>query len=257
MKGFSFASVILSYFLVAGGLFAGTLVSGLIENTNQIMFYALLAAGAFVGGFVAARASRGSTILEPAIGAVAVVVTVVALAYSTALGKMIWAVARDETTKLVAGVGLSSMLGALGGAFVSEKVFGEATESSLPWIIYTALSIFGACLLAMLIVAGLMHHETDEYKMGAAVFAAIGIGCILGGICVGASARTRPLLAALFGGTIGTFGFFMLLFKMTGGAHDKTSEVIAGFAIIAFGGGIVTLLGALVGWGTVGKNATS
>src|SRR5258705_11131861 len=111
--------------------------------------------------------------MEPAIGAVAVVATVVVLAYSTELGKTIWAVGRDATAKLAAGVGLSRMFGALGGAFVSEKVFGEATESSLPWILYTALSIFGACLLAMLIAAGLLHQDTDKYTMGAAVFAAI------------------------------------------------------------------------------------
>jgi hypothetical protein len=255
MNRFSPASVILSYFLVGGGLFAGTLTAGLLESTNQVLWYALLAGGAFVGGFVAARASRGSTILEPAIGAVGVVATVVALAASTVVGKAIWSVAHDETLRLIAGVGLSSMFGALAGAFVSEKVFGEATESSLPWIIYIAFSTFGACLLAFMIVAGVLKSDTTETTAGAAVFAAIGLGCILAGVCSGASARTRPLLASLLGGSIGVFGFFLLLWKLyPGSEHGKTSELFAGFAILAVGGGVVTLIGTALGWGTVGKN---
>ena len=59
MQGFSFASVILSYFLVGGGVFAGTLAIGLVKSGSELVLYLLLAAGALVGGFVAARASRG------------------------------------------------------------------------------------------------------------------------------------------------------------------------------------------------------
>jgi len=80
MQGFSFASLILSYFLVGGGMFTGTLVAGTLKSPSEVIVYALLAAGAFLGGFVAARASRGSTILEPALGAIAVVGTIVGLA---------------------------------------------------------------------------------------------------------------------------------------------------------------------------------
>src|SRR5262245_56512598 len=153
MDGFSFASVVLSYFLIGGGMFTGMLVGSVLEVNNEVVTYALLGAGAFVGGFVAARASRGSTIVEPAIGAVALVATVVGLAATTALGQSMWAMARDETVRLVAGVGLTSLVGAILGAFISERVFGEATESPLPWIVYAAFSVFGACLVALLIVA--------------------------------------------------------------------------------------------------------
>src|SRR5690349_14020527 len=102
MDGFSLASVVLSYFLIGGGMFTGMLVGSVIEVNNEIVAYALLGAGAFVGGCVAARASRGSTILEPAIGAVALVGTIVGLAATTALGKIMWAMAHDETVRLVA-----------------------------------------------------------------------------------------------------------------------------------------------------------
>src|SRR5262245_64816833 len=100
-EGFSLSSVILSYLLVGGGLCTGTLVLGLIEPGNQYVGYGLMAAGSFLGGWVAARASRGSTIIEPAIGAIAVVGTIVALVGATEVGRHLWRVAHAHTTKAV------------------------------------------------------------------------------------------------------------------------------------------------------------
>jgi hypothetical protein len=252
-SGFSFASVILSYFLVGGGLFTGTLVLGLVETRNEIVGYLLLALGAAVGGFIAARASRGSTILEPAIGAIAVIATIVGLAVGTGIGQLMWAVAQDQTIKFVALVGGSCAGGALVGAFVSEKVFGEATTSSLPWVIYTALSTFGACLLATLVAAGLFFAGRAETVDGLATMMLIGMaaGCLLAGLAVGASTRVRPLLASLIGGGIGVAGFFALFGRTARAESD--SDTIAGIAVLAAGGALITLIGTLVGWAAVGK----
>jgi hypothetical protein len=60
MQGFSFASLILSYFLVGGGMFAGSVAAVALQVHTELMAYLLLAGGAFVGGFIAARASRCS-----------------------------------------------------------------------------------------------------------------------------------------------------------------------------------------------------
>jgi uncharacterized membrane protein YeaQ/YmgE (transglycosylase-associated protein family) len=149
-NGFSFASVILSYFLVGGGMFTATLVGRQLQLPSALAAAGVLVAGAFVGGFIAARASRGQTILEAVIGAIAVVGTIVGLAAATPLGKLIWVLAEDQTMKFVAGVGAAGIIGALIGAFLGEKLFGEETRSSVPWLLYSALSVFGAALLAML-----------------------------------------------------------------------------------------------------------
>src|SRR5262249_33829040 len=140
----SFASVILSYFLVGGGLFTGKLLQVLLAINSEVVGYLLLGGGAFVGGFIAARASRGSTVVEAAIGAIALVGTIVALAATTEIGKYMWAVSEEHTLKLVAKVGLTSTVGAIAGAFLSERMFGDATESGLPWLFYSAFSAFGA-----------------------------------------------------------------------------------------------------------------
>jgi len=254
-QGFSFASVILSYFLVGGGMFTATLASNALKLTSEIAVGGVLAAGAFAGGFIAGRASRGRTILEPAIGTVAVVATIVGLAATTPIGKLIWALAQDQTLKFVGTVGLVGVVGALVGAFVSEKLFGEATQSSIPWLLYTAMSVFGACLLATLFASILSFGDnaTTRLDLGVVILIGIGGGCLLAGLAVGASARTRPLLAALVGGGLGVAGYFALISR----AQPPDKDAMAGLALFAAAGAIVTLIGTAVGWAAVGrKHAT-
>jgi MFS family permease len=262
-RGFSFASVVLSFFLVGGGMFTATLAVHELRIADELQLYALLAAGAFVGGFVAARASRGQTILEPAIGAIAVVGAIVGLAAATPLGKLIWTLAghaeQDHTMRLVGAFGLAGIVGALLGAFLSEKLFGEATRSSIPWLLYTALSAFGACLLAMLLISiaykgGALDERTSN-ELGGAVLIGIAVGCLLCGIAVGASARTRPLIAAFLGAGVGVSGFFLLLTRATETASSPSDKnnVLIGLVILAAGGGLVALIGTAIGWAAVGR----
>jgi hypothetical protein len=256
MQGFSFASLILSYFLVGGGMFTGTLAALVLKTESQAVAYLLLAAGGFVGGFVAARASRGSTILEPALGALAVVGTIVAMAATSAIGKLIWSAAQDQTVKFIAAVVAAGGGGAIAGAFVSEKAFGESTLSSVPWVLYTALSTFGACLLALLFgsfIFATRDTGATEDQLGKLLLAGMAAGCFLAGLAVGASARTRPLLAALVGGGAGVAGFFALMVRITGADSRNDKDAVAGFVVLAIGGCLVTLIGTLIGWIAVGK----
>lgn len=253
-QGFSFASVILSYFLVGGGMFSATLVGYELQVSSELAMYGALAIGAFVGGFVAARASPGETILEPAIGAVAVIATIVGLAAATSMGQQLWASAHDETLKFVGAVGLSSVVGAVLGAFLAERFLGEATRSSLPWLVYTALSVFGASLLATLLgsIFLMQKHgaEASDTESGLVMVVGIGVGCLVAGFAVGASARVRPLLAAFFGGGIGLAGYVTLILKLAAAVKD---DAIAGVAVMAVAGALVTLLGTALGWAMVGR----
>lgn len=255
-KGFSFASVILGYFLVGGGMFSATLLGGYLHLSGEYVLYGLIAAGAFVGGFIAARASRGSTILEPAIGAVAVVATIVGLAAGTPIGQQIWSSAHDDTLKFVGAVGGTSLVGALLGAFLSEKALGEATRSSIPWLLYTALATFGAALLATLVASIVLLGDNAATRSGAdqgtMLLVGIGAGCLLSGLAVGASARARPLITASLGGAVGVAGYFTLITQAT---PPTDRDTLAGLIIIVVGGAIVTLIGTALGWVTVGRRA--
>lgn len=274
-RGFSFAAVVLSYFLVAGGIFSAMLLNTQLRLEGEYVLYGLIAAGAFVGGFIAGRASRGQTILEPAIGTIAVVASIAGLAINTPLGKLLWSVAANHPVvvgdtkladvnvsvlKIGAQLGGAGVVGALLGAAISEKVFGESTRSSVPWLLYTAFAAFGACLLSILLVSigyyGGMASAHSDNALGAAILIGIGIGCLLSGLAVGASARTRPLFAAFLGAGAGVAGFFALLMRATGNtAQDDQSKLILGFAAFSAGGAIVAVLGTWLGWVAIGRRA--
>jgi len=245
-------------------MFSATLLAGVLHLQGEWLLYAMLAAGAFVGGFIAARASRGSTILEPGIGAVAVIATIVGLAAASPLGRMIWSGAHDETVKFVGAAGGASVVGALVGAFLSERLFGEATRSSVPWLLYTALSSFGGSLLSMMIVSVAKVGDVagaggrSDTELGGAVLIGMAAGCLLSGLAGGASARSRPLFASLLGGAAGCAGFFLLLARVSGGGEMHTdNDTLLGLIILAIGGGLAALIGTALGWAAVGKRASA
>src|SRR5687767_1260671 len=137
--GFSFASVILSYFLVAGGIAMGLIAMTLIETGGEALFYGALGAGGALGGFVAGRASRGTTIAEPAIGGVLVILTIVGVFVGTEIGEVLWAIGKDQVTRTVGIAGGAAAVGAIVGALVSEKMFGTHSQSSLAWLVHVAV----------------------------------------------------------------------------------------------------------------------
>jgi hypothetical protein len=264
-SGFSLASVLLSYLMIAGGISAALLGLTVLEidpSQTEYAFYAAFGAGAFVGGFFAARASHGSTIAEPAIGAVLLVATISALLIATPIGKMMWRLAQDQLTRTAAFVGGASLVGALVGAWISERALGESTRSSIPWILYVAIAVIGGCFLSFLAAAavrfGAVPASTvgglaeDERAMQVTVLLGIGVGCLLAGFASGASARTRVLIAAFLGAAGGVFGFFALASELQGGRLD--GDALAGAAVIAAGGGLVALLSTALGWVAVGRS---
>lgn len=252
--GFSFASVVLSYFLVAGGLLAGALGAAYIHTSSEAVGIVLYAVGSFFGAFLAGRASKGSTIIEPVIGAVLVLATFVGMVAASDVGKALWATSSGETAKAAIELAASIAVGAFAGAFVAEKFFGEATTSAFPWVLFTAVATMGGCFLATVIAAWLFVSGGDESKgaiekLVAMMFAGMGIGCVLSGIASGASARVRILGASFLGGAIGVAGFCLLVTH----GQAKGNDAAAGIAVLAGGGAIVTFIGTAIGWFAVGK----
>lgn len=251
--GFSFASVVLSYFLVAGGTFFAALLAGKIGIHSEYVGYIILALGGFLGGIVAARASKGSTVVEPAIGSVLLLATFVILGLVVS-GSEARSLLVPSTMKAIALTAGASAGGGIVGALVTEKLFGDANASSLGWIVIVALATFGAGVIGTMF-AGVVGGSAG------AMFGLLALCCFFVGIATGASATSRPLGAAFLGGIVGLGGFFFLavfvlmgVFARHGDADTSLpSEAYAGIAIVAAGAGIVTLIGALIGWGAVGS----
>lgn len=253
--GFSFASVVLSYFLIAGGTFFAALLAGRMGLHSEYLGYIILALGGFLGGIVAARASKGSTIIEPAIGAVLLLASfiIVGLAVS---GESANVVLLPGTMKAIGLTAAASAGGGVGGAFVTEKLFGEDKASGLSWVLFVALAAFGAGVVGT-IFGGVLGKGSSG-----AMFGMLALFCLFVGISAGASASSRPLGASFLGAALGLGGFFFLaiyvfvsvLSSKGGGTMDKIpSEVYAGIAVVAVGAGIVALIGALIGWAAVGS----
>ena len=255
--GFSFASVLLSYFLIAGGTFFTALLAARLGIHSEYLGYIILAVGGFLGGLVAARASKGSTIIEPAIGAVLLIVSFVAVGLA-ASGSEASTMLLPGTMKAIALTSAASGGGGIAGAFVAEKLFGQEKAGGGSWILYVTLAAFGAGVIGSVFGGALGKGEAGP------MFGILALCMAVVGVCAGASAHSRPLGASFLGGALGLGGFFFLaiyvfvsvLSKKSAGATDIPSEVYAGVAILAAGGGIVSLIGALIGWSAVGSKKT-
>jgi hypothetical protein len=252
--GFSFASVLLSYFLIAGGTFFTLLIAGRIGVHSEYLGYIILAIGGALGGMVAARASKGSTIIEPAIGAVLLIASFIAVGV-VASGADSHLLLLQPAMKGIALTSAACGGGGIAGAFVAEKLFGNEKAGSGSWILYVMLAGFGAGVVGTIFGGALGKGESGT------LLGVLALCCLIVGLAAGASATTRPLGASFLGGTLGVGAFLVLaiyvfvsvLSSHAEGAAAIPSEVYIGMAIMAVGAGIVTLIGALIGWATVGR----
>ena len=253
--GFSFASVLLSYFLIAGGTFIAALVAGKVGMRSEYLGYIVLALGGFLGGLVAARASRGSTIIEPALGAVLLIASFIGLGAAVSGGDNMGALLLPQNMKAIALTALASGGGGVAGAFVAEKLFGESEAGSGSWFLYIAIAAFGAGVIGTTFGGVLGKGETVP------VLGMLAAATFIVGAASGASASTRPLLASFLGSAVGIGAFLyltVLIFASFFSKGESTvgsvpSEAYAGMGILAAGAGIASLIGAAIGWGTVGK----
>ncbi len=252
-SGFSWTSVVFSYFLVAGGIAIGLILLVLMKAHGEALFYLSLALGGAIGGFAAGRASRGTTITEPAIGGVLVVLTFVGVFVGSDVGHFIWSVASSDITRLVLIAGGAAAAGAVGGAFVAERMIQGHSQHGLVWLAHVALAVLGASIVALLVVmAMIVRGETDAGTAGGAYIGAVAAGSLLSGIAAGASAPRRLLLISWLATVVGTMGFYLLMTALPGARDDKGDAAI-GFVVLGVGFGLLTMLGALIGWKLVGQ----
>ena len=252
--GFSFASVFLSYFAIAGGTFFAALFAGRIGLHSEYLGYIVLALGGFLGGIVAARASKGSTIIEPAIGAVLLLASVVGLGLAGS-GTDAHVVLLPGTMKALGLTAAATAGGGIAGAFVTERLFGDDRPTGMAWVLFVAVAAFGAGMIGT-VAGGVLGKGSAGAVLGALAACSFVVG-----ICSGASASSRPLGASFLGGVLGIGGFFMLsvyvfasVLSKDGGSTGKIpSELYLGFAILAVGAGLVALIGAAIGWAAAGS----
>lgn len=262
-SGFSLAWVVVSYFLICGGLCAAVTGYALTGTDDPYTIGAALFVGAGLGGFLAGRASPHRSYLEPALAAAVVVASMVAFIYSTPLGRLLVESHRDEVVRAALQLGGVGSAGGLLGALL-----GEATQrtrhgdSALGWTIHATVIAAGA-LFAASTAAGLvllneaaqraiLHSWTggaragqpllSEDRVTVAVAVAGAVASFVTGLVTQMGAPRRALLPAAFGAGVVIAGAVMAI----GFAAERAHELIAPAALFGAIAAALSLAGALV-----------
>jgi hypothetical protein len=255
---FSLSAVLLSYFLTGGGLVLGLLLVSRLGLHQRAALYLMLGVGGAIGGLLAARATAGTTVLEPAIGGLLLVVTMVSIFIGTGAGEFLWQVGKDEIVRQVAIAGAVLAAGSVVGAVAGERLLSGQSTTAVAWLVHVAVATLGACFVAMVLIVGLMLHGTqDTATIGGSFFGAVALGGVLTGLVVGATAPRRLLGATFLGVGAGVMGFFVLMLALPNRDPDKAGDAAAGFLIIGVGCGLLAMLGGAIGWRLIGKRAAA
>jgi len=256
--GFSPATVLLSFFMVAGGICFGLLaLRGLAPAPSDGAIVVAFAAGGLAGGVLAAGAGRAPTLAGPLLGAALACLTLGGMLSTTAVARLL---PGDPTRDAIAS-STAAFAAALVGAALSARLSGARLASSLWAAIRVAVAVAGGCFLSFL-AAGLVRFASFEpasvsaelatdRASQATIFAGIVGACLLTGLAAGAAATRRARLAWFLGAAAGVLVFFLAATSFRGQRVDGSGVLGAG--VVALGGGLVTWVSGAVGWAVGGR----
>jgi len=261
-SGFSLAWVVVSYFLICGGLCAAVTGYALTGTDDPYTIGAALFVGAGLGGFLAGRASPHRSYLEPALAAAVVVASVVAFIYSTPLGRLLVESHRDEVVRAALQLGGVGSAGGLLGALI-----GEATQRrrhgdrAFGWIIHATFIAAGALFAASTAAGLVLLNEAaqvailqswtggrpdqpllSEHRVTVAVAAAGAAASFATGLVTQMGAPRRALFPAAFGAGVVIAGAVMAI----GWAAERAHELVGPAALFGAIAAALSLVGALV-----------
>ena len=256
-----------SYFLIAGGFVLSSIFSALLGSTS-VVFWLVMALGAALGGFFAGKASDGKTIAEPAIGGALFILSLVGTFYLTTLGGLFleFVFSADPTalTSIVLPIVGASMVGALAGAFLGEKLQGDGGAPGMPFMIFlSALSVagglfFGFFSFALFLLQEATNQVADPMamnpdasadKLATLLLIAPLVGSAIGGF---SARRSGAGVLAVFLGALVFCGFLFLLSLSDAGSGNK--DFVTGFVVISLVIAVCALIGA--GLGSIGLKKT-
>jgi hypothetical protein len=264
---FSLSWVVVSYFLICGGVCAAAAGYAAVGAREPGAGYAAFFVGAALGGFLSGRASPHRSYLEPALAAALVVASLMTFIYATPMGRLGVAMARSEVNVDVwRHAAIAGGLGFGGGFF--GAILGEATQPKAPgllplrWYLLAVFIAAGALFAATTTAVILLANDAAKAALGQMwtggvdpskplvtedrvvllAAAAAATASILGGVVTQLGAPKRMLLPA----AAGTFTVMTgALLGVAAAAHRM--KQMAGTAL-AFGAlaGAVAMVGAFV-----------
>jgi MFS family permease len=270
-RSFALGWVVVSYFLVLGGIAAALVITIAAEVRDRYVGYGLVAAGAAIGGLFAGRASPHRSLLEPALAAALVIGSLVAFLSQTLLGQFVDVLIHAVTTEtaenrgdmwrhigVIAGVAAAG--GLVGGAIGEITAPATPSPGALRWMGMALLITAGALLASSLVSHVLLvdralrdggmarvwegRQLVSDDALVRATTIALAAGAFLGGLVTQAAAPVRRLGAIAFAVLLGYGG---LLFAVIDPRQGVDRDTMLGVVVIAIGGALIAVVGALVG----------
>lgn len=263
---FSPVWVVVSYFLICGGLLAAAAGYAAVGARDPGAGYAAFFVGAALGGFLAGRASPHKSYAEPALAAALVVVSVLLFVRSTPMGKMAMAFVGTEVNRhaMIAGG-----LGFAGGFF--GAILGEATQPRDPvllplrWLVLGVIISLGALFAGGTAAAIVLLNDAakaaldqmwatgavdaskplvTEDRVIVAAAAAAASAALLGGFVTQLGAPRRMLLPSALGVAIAMSGTLLVIAR----AAHRTKEMVGPALAFGAAAGAAAFLAALVAY---------
>jgi hypothetical protein len=242
--------VLASYFLIAGGIAIAAVTLSVFAVASRTTSDAVFFVGALLGGLFAGRASRHKAVLEPAVAALLVVATMIAI-FTVGLGRSFTWASDGGLLPVPIQLGLLAGLGGLVGGLIGRRSRAAGRiDSPLRWWGIAILVNLGATFMLVSLAAMSVAERGGDPDL-AALFLGLGASWFVSGL-VAQAIMPRKMIWVSGAGSIG-----IILLGAAFSASQGNLQVGAtvGAAFLWGIGTLVGALGAQVGWSLIGSRA--
>jgi hypothetical protein len=246
-KKFSIGWIVTSYFMIFGGIYLMAVLLGALNIQGAWTRYAMFSLGSLIGGFFTGRASPHKSIVEPALGAIAMVVTLALFFFVTPIGQFLFDFGKSAIIRDTIIIGALSLAGGIGGAFLGEYTTknNERAGGPFSWLAYSTLISMGAILASFfLLTIMLVRGDVTSFaQLKYSALGALGLSSVAGAVVTQIAAPRRMVL-------ISSGGFLAAIMAMSliSGVRSAPSGLFIGLIIIGLGGSFLGLGAARMAW---------
>lgn len=235
--------VLVSYFLIAGGVALAAVALALFAEVGRTTSDAVFFLGALVGGLFAGRASRHKAVAEPAVAALLVVGTLIAV-FTVGLGRDFSWTADEGILPIPVQLGLIAGLGGLVGGLIGRRSrTAGSVDSAFRWWGIATLINLGATFMLVTFTMSLAVRAGEDEGVGA-IFLGLGLAWLISGF-VSQAIMPRKMLWVAGAGSIGIV-LLGVAFSVSRG--DLQPSATIGAAFLWGIGTLVGAFGAVFGW---------
>jgi hypothetical protein len=251
-RSFSIGWVLASYLILAGSVLLVSVLFGLLKIHAAWASYVAFGLGAVVGGFFAGRASPHYSVIESTLAGLLVVGSIVLLFVATPLASLLAMGAAGGALVHVLIIGVIAGLGAFAGGYLGElsSKTAQPERTSTRWIgigvlvnlgcLWTSLIVFAALLLRDAGAGGTLTLDAAASSL----LGALALAAFAGGLFTQIIAPARIIIGCAGGTLLAFFGLIL----MSAAGSGSIDRLLLPAAVAGALAGVLSLLGASVGW---------